>query len=153
MNSIEILTAKETQLYNKLGKTTAINTIHSYLVDTLRTAQSQAVEEASDYTSLANSTPTRLTNIVEIVAVPFKVSRTQQDIQHYQGTNELSRQTEKALMDWANSAELNGQVLGKFSLINGESPLKKDNPHQAIRSPYVQVQRLNKRTLLVEAMR
>lgn len=111
MNAIEILTAKETQIYNMLGKTTAINTIHAYLVDTLRTAASQAVEEASDYTASANSTPTRLTNIVEIVAVPFKVSRTQQDITHYQGQNELQRQTEKALMDWANAAE--------FDLVRG----------------------------------
>lgn len=118
MNSIEILTAKETQLYNKLGKTSAINTIHSYLVDTLRTAQSQAVEEAADYTSLANNTPSRLTNIVEVVAVPFKVSRTQQDIQHYHGSNELSRQTEKALMDWANAAEFD---LVRSTLTSGAS--------------------------------
>jgi len=111
MNAIEILTAREAQIYNMLGKTTAINTIHAYLVDTLRTAASQAVEEASDYTASANSTPTRLTNIVEIVAVPFKVSRTQQDITHYQGQNELQRQTEKALMDWANAAE--------FDLVRG----------------------------------
>lgn len=111
MNAIEILTARETQIYNMLGKTTAINTIHAYLTDTLRTAASQAVEEASDYTALVNSTPSRLTNIVEIVAVPFKVSRTQQDITHYQGQNELQRQTEKALMDWANAAE--------FDLVRG----------------------------------
>lgn len=111
MNAIEILTARETQIYNMLGKTTAINTIHSYLTDTLRTAASQGVEEAADYTALATSTPSRLTNIVEIVAVPFKVSRTQQDISHYQGQNELQRQTEKALMDWANAAE--------FDLVRG----------------------------------
>lgn len=111
MNAIEILTARETQIYNMLGKTTAINTIHAYLTDTLRTAASQAVEEAADYTASANSTPSRLTNIVEIVAVPYKVSRTQQDITHYQGQNELQRQTEKALMDWANAAE--------FDLVRG----------------------------------
>lgn len=111
MNAIEILTARETQIYNMLGKTSAINTIHSYLTDTLRTAASNAVEEAADYTALANSTPSRLTNIVEIVAVPFKVSRTQQDITHYQGQNELQRQTEKGLMDWANAAE--------FDLVRG----------------------------------
>lgn len=118
MNAIEILTARETQVYNMLGKTTAINTIHSYLTDTLRTAASQAVEEAADYTASANSTPTRLTNIVEIVAVPYKVSRTQQDITHYQGQNELQRQTEKALMDWANAAEFD---LMRGTLTSGAS--------------------------------
>lgn len=104
-NMIEILTAKETQIYNMLGKTTAINTVHSFLTDVLMTAGSLAVAEQSDYTATALTTPSRLTNIVEIVAKNFLVSRTQQDISHYQGVNELTRQTEKALMDWANAAE------------------------------------------------
>lgn len=104
-DAIEILTARETQIYNLLGKTTAINTIHAYLTDTLATAASAAVEEGSDYTAAVLSTPSRLTNFVEIVALNYKVTRTQQDIAHYQGTNELQRQTEKALMNWANAAE------------------------------------------------
>jgi len=111
MNAIEILTARETQVFNMLGKTTAINTIHSFLTDTLRTAASAAVEEAADYTASANTTPTRLTNIVEIVAINYKVSRTQQNISHYQGQDELARQTSKALMDWGNAAE--------FDLVRG----------------------------------
>ena len=117
-NAIEILTAKETQLYNKLGKTVAINTIHSYLVDTLLTAASLAVGEGEDFTASALTTPTRLTNIVEIVAKNFKVTRTQQDILHYQGENELSRQTSKALMDWANAAEFD---LVRSTLTSGAS--------------------------------
>lgn len=117
-NAIEILTAKEVQLYNKLGKSVAINTIHSYLVDTLLTAASLAVGEAEDYTATANTTPTRLTNIVELVAKNFKVSRTQQDIQHYQGENELARQTTKAMMDWANAAEFD---LLRSTLVSGVS--------------------------------
>lgn len=121
-NAIEILTAKETQIYNKLGKTVAINTIHSYLVDTLMTAASLAVGEADDYTATANTTPTRLTNIVEIVAKNFKVSRTQQDIQHYQGENELSRQTSKALMDWANAAEFDLLRSTLTSGVSGTAP-------------------------------
>lgn len=122
MNAIEILTAKETQIYNMLGKTTAINTIHAYLVDTLRTAASNAVEEGADYTASANSTPSRLTNIVEIVSIPFKVSRTQQDISHYQGENELQRQTQKAMMDWANSAEFDLLRSTLTSGVSGTAP-------------------------------
>lgn len=122
MNAIEILTARETQIYNMLGKTAAINTIHAHLTDTLRTAASQAVEEAADYTASANTTPTRLTNIVEIIAVPFKVSRTQQDIVHYQGQNELQRQTEKALMDWANAAEFDLVRSTLTSGVSGTAP-------------------------------
>jgi len=88
-----------------LGKTDAINTVHAFLTDTLRTVQSQAVAEDGDYTYLGYSTPTRLTNLVEIISVPFRVSNTQSDIQHYHGMDELERQTQKALMDWGNAAE------------------------------------------------
>lgn len=118
LNSIEILTAKEEQIFNLLGKTSAINTIHAYLTDTLRTAASAAVEEAADYVALQNSTPSRLTNIVQKVAIPFKVSRTQQYITHYQGEDELRRQTQKALMDWGNAAEFD---LVRSTLVSGAS--------------------------------
>ena len=118
LNAVEILTARETQILNMLPKSVAINTIHSYLTDTLATAASLAVAEEGDYTAAALTTPTRLTNIVEIVAKPFKVSRTQQDIAHYHGQDELSRQTEKALMDWANAAEFD---LVRASLTSGAS--------------------------------
>jgi len=112
LNAIEILTAKETQIFNAIPKTTnVLNTVHSYLTDTLRTAASQAVEEAADYTALANSTPSRLTNLVEKIAVPFKVSRTQRLVAHYQGEDELNRQVNKAMMDWGNAAE--------FDLVRG----------------------------------
>lgn len=118
LRAIEILTARETQIFNMLGKTTAINTVHSYLTDTLDTAASLAVAESGSFTATALTTPTRLTNIVEIVAKNFKVSRTQQDISHYHGEDELARQTEKALMDWGNAAEFD---LVRATLTSGAS--------------------------------
>lgn len=118
MNSLEILTARETQILNMLGKTDAINTIHSYLTDTLQTAASAAVAEEGDFTADALTTPTRVTNIVEIIAKSFKVSRTQQEILHYTGESELARQTEKALMNWANAAEFD---LVRATLASGAS--------------------------------
>ena len=117
-NAIEILTARETQLYSKLGKSVAINTIHAYLSDTLLTAASLAIGEGEDFSASVLTTPSRFTNIVEIVAKNFKVTRTQQDISHYQGENELSRQTSKALMDWANAAEFD---LVRSTLVSGVS--------------------------------
>lgn len=111
LNAIEYLTARESQVFNMLGKTTAIATVHSFLTDTLRAAASAAVPEDGDYTPNALTTPTRLTNLVEIIAMPFRVSRTQQQVAHYTGENELQRQTQKALWDWANAAE--------FDLIRG----------------------------------
>lgn len=103
LNAVEIITAKETQILNMLPKTTAINTIHSFLIDTLATAGSLAVGEGEDYTATPLTTPTRITNIVELIAKNYKVTRTQQNIAHYQGQDELARQTEKALMDFNQS--------------------------------------------------
>ena len=105
LNAVEILTARETMILNMLPKASAKDTVHSYLVDTLASAGSSAVAETGDYTAAALTTPTRQTNLVEIIARPFKVSRTQREIEHYHGMDELSRQTEKELMNWANSAE------------------------------------------------
>lgn len=122
LNAVEILTAKEVQIMNMIGKTEAIDATHSYLTDTLDTAASAAVAEEGDYTAGALTTPTRLTNIIEIVAKPFKVSRTQQNISHYHGKNELARQTEKGLMNWANSAEFDVVRSTLVSGVSGTAP-------------------------------
>ena len=118
LNAIEILTAKETQIFNMLGKTTAIDTIHSYLTDTLRTAASAAVSESADYTIVASTTPSRLTNIVQKVNITYAVTDMQSDIEHFHGQNELARQTQKALMDWGNAAEFD---LVRSTLVSGVS--------------------------------
>lgn len=118
LNAIEILTAREEQIFNIVGRSTAIAMVHSYLTDTLETAASGAVVETGDYTASAITTPSRLTNIVEHIAKPFKVSRAQQLIQHYHGENEKERQTRKALMNWANSAEFD---LVRSTLVSGAS--------------------------------
>jgi hypothetical protein len=107
LNAIELLTAKETQIFNMLGKTTARDTIHHYLVDVLKAAASNAHEETSDYTFLQRVTPTRQTNIVQILTIPIRVSNTQQEVEHYHGNNELQRQVGKGLLEWANDAEYN----------------------------------------------
>lgn len=118
LNAIEILTAQENQIANILQKTTAIAMVHIYLRDTLRTAASAAVEEAADYTASANSTPTRGANVVQIMSIPFKVSRAQQIAQHYHGQNEKERQTQKALKDFGNSLEFD---LVRSTLVSGVS--------------------------------
>lgn len=105
MELVEILTPKEDWFLKNLEKTTAINTVHSTLVDTLRTPASAAVEEGSNYAYEARTTPTRLTNLTQEIAIPFRVSLVQQNISHYTGQDEVARQTTKALIDWANAAE------------------------------------------------
>lgn len=118
LNAVEILTARETMIFNMLGKTEAIDTVHSFLVDTLRAAAANAQTEVGSYTFLDRTTPSRLTNLVQNIAIPFRVSRTQQKIQHYHGEDELARQTTKGLMEFANDAEFN---LLRSTLVSGVS--------------------------------
>lgn len=115
---VEILTAREDWFLSNLGKNVAISTVHSTLTDTLATPASQAVAEAEDFTALARTTTSLITNIVEKIAVPFKVDRTQQLVQHYYGEDELARQTTKALADWGNAAEFD---LVRSTLVSGAS--------------------------------
>lgn len=132
LNSIEILTAVENTIQTKLGKTKAINTVHSYLVDTLATVASAAVEQGQDFTLVARTTPTRLTNIVEEIAIPFAVTRLEQVAQSYSGINELDRQLTKSLKDFGNALEfdlvratlasgISGTVATFNGIINGTS--------------------------------
>jgi len=118
LNAIEILTAQENQIFNKLGKTTAIDEVHSFLVDVLDTPGTLAYQQGADFSNAALVTPTRLTNIVEEIAKKFAVSKKQEAIEHYHGQNELERQTSKSLMDWSNSAEFD---LVRSTLVSGVS--------------------------------
>ena len=132
LNAIEILTAVENTVQSALGKTTTINMVHSYLTDTLATAGSLAVEQGTDFTITALSTPTRLTNIVEEIAKAFIVSRPEEKVQSYAGINELDRQLSKPLKDWGNALEydlvrgtlasgVSGTVATFNGIINGTS--------------------------------
>lgn len=118
LNAIEILTAQENQVQASLGKTKAINMVHSYLVDTLLTAGSLATEQGTDFTLSTLTTPTRLTNIVEEIAKAFIVSRPEEVVQSYSGQNELDRQLTKALKDWGNALEFD---LVRSTLASGVS--------------------------------
>lgn len=118
LNAVEILTAKETQIMNMLPKTRAIATVHNYLTDTLRTPATAGMAETADYSAANSSTPTRYTNLVEKVGLARKVSRTQQRVEHYHGQDELSRETSKLLLDWANAFEFD---LVRSTLVSGLS--------------------------------
>jgi len=88
------------------------------MTDTLRTAASAAVTEEADYTNLERSAPSLVPNIIEIIAIPFRVTRTASQVQYYHGQNELARQTTKGLMDWGNAVEFD---LVRSTLTSGAS--------------------------------
>lgn len=118
LNAVEILTAEENTVMRLLGKTEAIDTVHSFLVDTLATPGTLAVAMGTDPSLTALTTPTRLSNIVQEVAYAFQVARPQEKIQHYHGQNETERQLSKGLMNWGNAAEYD---LVRSTLVSGLS--------------------------------
>lgn len=118
LDSVEIISAREDGIFSLLGKTNAIAMVHSYPVDTLAAAGSQAVQQGADFTYLARTTPSLLTNIVEEVAIPIKVTRPQIAVQHYHGQNELDRQLAKGLMEFTNAVEFD---LVRSTLVSGVS--------------------------------
>ena len=111
LDSVEILSAREDGIFSMLGKTSAISMVHSYPVDVLQTAASAAVEQGQDFTYLARTSPTLLSNLVEEIAIPIRVTRPQMAVQHYHGQNELDRQLAKGLMEFSNAVE--------FDLVRG----------------------------------
>ena len=111
LNAVELLTAQENTVSKLLGKTQAIDTVHSFLVDTLATAGSLAVAMNTDIANSALTTPTRLTNIVQEVAKVIQVARPQEKAQHYFGQNMTDYQMSKSLKDWGNAVE--------FDLVRG----------------------------------
>lgn len=118
LNSVEIISAKEDGIFAMLGKTNAIAMVHSYSVDTLATAGSLAVQQGADFTYSARTTPTLLTNLVQEIAQPIRVTRPQIAVQHYHGENELQRQLAKGMAEFTNSVEFD---LVRSTLVSGVS--------------------------------
>lgn len=118
LNAVEILTATEDGIFSLIGKTDAIAMVHSYSVDTLATPGSLAVEQGADFTFGARTTPTLLTNIVQEMAQPVRVTRPQIAVQHFHGQNELNRQMAKALKEFSNGLEYD---LVRSTLVSGVS--------------------------------
>lgn len=118
LQQIELLTALEDNLLTTFSKSPAQNTVHSSLTETLRTPASQAVAESAVATLLARTTPVRVTNLTEIVAIPFGISGTQRAVSHFDYADEYTHQAEKAMLEWKNAAEFD---LVRSTLVSGAS--------------------------------
>lgn len=122
MRAVEILTAQETSLFTTLQRTSARDTVHIYLTDTLDTAAANAQEETADYSYDTLTTPSRVINLVQHIRKSFKVSDTQKQVQHYHGEDELQRQLSKKLKSFAMDAEFNLLRSTLVSGISGTAP-------------------------------
>lgn len=122
---VELITATETWFFNNLGKTQAYGPIHQTQIDTLLAAASLAVEEATDLTLTALTTPTLLPNIVQHVAKAFAVSDVQRKVAHFNGEDTLAYQTVKAAKDMGNAIEFDLIRSVLVSGVSGTTPKMK----------------------------
>lgn len=127
LDAIETLTAQENWLLNNLGKTTAASTTHEWQTDTLMTVSSGGltVAEGADASLTALTTPSRVTNITEIIRKDFGVTRTQRKVAHYGFEDPYIYQTTKAMKDWGNHAEYELLRSTLTSGVSGTAPSMK----------------------------
>lgn len=111
------LSPEEDTLFRTLGTSTAYNTIHQWLVDTLATTAAVG-EEAAQFSASALNNPTRSTNIVETINLDFGITDVQRAVDHYGFMDRLSYEQEKAMKSWRNKAE--ADIL-RSSLVSGAS--------------------------------
>lgn len=117
-DEIELISAMEDGIFSTLGKTTAINTVHSVQTDSLAAAGSLATAEGADYSGAALTTPSRVTNVCEIIRKDFSVSGTQRAVSHYGFEDAFAYQAQKAMKEWTNAAEFD---LVRGTLVSGIS--------------------------------
>jgi len=106
LDIITNITPKETQLLSGLKQSTAKNTLHEWLTDTLGAVGHNAAVEGNDVTPGALTTPSRVVNFTQIVNQNYQVSDTQRAINQAGYEDQLAYQIQKAMKEWANDAEL-----------------------------------------------
>lgn len=116
LDVITNLTPQETQLMSGLGTSTANNTLHQWLKDSLKAVAVNAAVEGADASYSARATPSRLTNWTQIVKVDYSVSDTMRAVNTAGFDDAFSHETTKAMKEWKNDAEL---ALIRASLVTG----------------------------------
>lgn len=103
---IENIAPQETQLLTGLQKTTAANTLHEFLADTLTAAADNALIEGDDPAYAAVTAPTRENNITQIFTKDYNVSGTQQAVDHHGMRDPRTYQIQKKMKELATDMEL-----------------------------------------------
>ena len=122
---VELITATETWFLQNLGKVQALGPVHQTQIDTLLTAASLAVEEGTDLSATALTTPTLLANIVQHVAKAFSVSDVQRTVAHFNNEDAMSYQLVKAGKDIGNAVEFDLIRSVLVSGVSGTTPKMK----------------------------
>ncbi len=122
---------ESTPFYSGIGESSATNTLHEWLVDSLDSSAHNAAIEGNVVSHTDLTQPTRSNNVVQLFQKDVRVSNTQQRVAHY-GMNdpytyqlnkkmkELARDIEKALIAGTRASGNSGvarQLNGAIALI------------------------------------
>ena len=102
---ISMISPTDTPMLSRFGKTKAKNTLHEWQTDALDSASSAGVVEGSDVETTALTPTERLGNYTQISRRMFRVSNTQEAIDHAGRASEFNYQASKALKMLANDME------------------------------------------------
>ena len=107
LNLISNISPLETSLLTMLGKSSASNTLHEWVTDTLGAAAAQSIVEGSDATYANRTNPVRVQNQTQIIRIDFQVTDTER-ARNYPGFKDrYAYEMEKAMKEWRNSTEFN----------------------------------------------
>lgn len=96
---------QSTPFYSSLGESTATNTLHSWLTDSLTASADNAQSEGYTTTYTDPVVPTRSPNIVQLFGKDVRVSNTEMRVAHYGMRNPYSYQLEKKMKELARDIE------------------------------------------------
>lgn len=117
LDIVENLSPTEDSLFRLLGKSTAYDVVHQWLVDTLPTTAT-AGAQAVQFGALVATTPSRSVNLTEYIYVDQSVTDQQRAVDHYGFGDRLAYEQQKAMKAWRNKAE--ADIL-RSSLVSGAS--------------------------------
>lgn len=107
LDLISNISPLETSLLSLLNKSSASNTMHEWVTDTLTSAAAQSVVEGSDASFASRTNPTRVQNQTQIIRVDFQVTDSER-ARNYPGFKDrYAYEMEKAMKEWKNDTEFN----------------------------------------------
>lgn len=107
LNIITNISPEEDSLLKDLGKSSASNTLHEWVTDTLKAPAAQSVVEGSDATFANRTNPGRVTNQTQIVRIDFGVSDSERARNYPSFKDRYAYEMDKAMKEWNNDAEFN----------------------------------------------
>ena len=117
LDLIENLSPSEDTILRTIGKSTAYDVVHSWLVDTLPTTAAVS-EQAASFSAGAATNPTRSTNLIEFITLDQSITDQQNNVKHYGMGDRLAYEQMKMMKAFRNKLEAD---IIRSSLVSGAS--------------------------------